>query len=275
ETWRKRRVGLTPLADLTEINHIPLQSLLSDKADIELVNALTWRKSQGGDKLKQILKNMKLHCSVTLSKFSKMKVEINYLQSKHTIDEQQQTAMVLIVAFSGARMTELVLIKEKEMIQEPTFISFKTQTSKRNVVIDHAIKFYNRNSESYPVKALKQWLNDKRKQGLTNDPIWWNLRKNIQATPDFCSHQLTAIIKRASVPDQYSGSTIRHAMMTRLRDAGASQAEINAFTRHSLTSNVVDAYYYRPVDKDLASQFIINEKSQLRQQSAMDMPKTL
>jgi hypothetical protein len=49
-------------------------------------------------------------------------------------------------------------------------------------------------------------------------------------------------------------------MMTRLRDAGASQAEVNAFTRHSLTSNVVDAYYYRPVDKDLASLLIINEK---------------
>jgi hypothetical protein len=45
ETWRKRRAGLTPLADFTEIIQIPLQSLFSDKADIELVNALTWRKS--------------------------------------------------------------------------------------------------------------------------------------------------------------------------------------------------------------------------------------
>ncbi|KAA6379140.1 MAG: hypothetical protein EZS28_025332 [Streblomastix strix] len=71
---------------------------------------------------------------------------------------------------------------------------------------------------------------------------------------------LTEIIRKAGIPEKYSVPTIRNAMMTKLRARGATQAEVNAYTRHSLTSNVVDAYYCRPVERDLGALLLSNEQ---------------
>lgn len=49
-------------------------------------------------------------------------------------------------------------------------------------------------------------------------------------------------------------------MMTQLRNVGASQIEVNALTRYSLTPNVIGIYYNKPVDRDLASMLIENEE---------------
>ncbi|KAA6315757.1 MAG: hypothetical protein EZS28_055369, partial [Streblomastix strix] len=71
---------------------------------------------------------------------------------------------------------------------------------------------------------------------------------------------MTSTIRRAGISEPYTGPTIRHAMMTQRRNVGASQTEANAFTRHSLTSIVIDIYYNKPVDRDLASMLIENEE---------------
>ncbi|KAA6394373.1 MAG: hypothetical protein EZS28_010104, partial [Streblomastix strix] len=70
ETWRKRRAGLTPLANYLKQNNINTSILLGNKPDVELVNALAWYKDRGGPKLQKRMKNMKLHCGVVLSLFS-------------------------------------------------------------------------------------------------------------------------------------------------------------------------------------------------------------
>ncbi|KAA6350936.1 MAG: hypothetical protein EZS28_051869 [Streblomastix strix] len=44
--------------------------------------------------------------------------------------------------------------------------------------------------------------------------------------------------------------------MTKLRASGASVLEVNAFTCHILTSTVVDAFYYRPIQRDLGTLLI-------------------
>ncbi|KAA6319414.1 MAG: hypothetical protein EZS28_054821, partial [Streblomastix strix] len=72
ETWRKRRVGLTPLAQYIKEKGISVKDLLGTKPDIELVNALAWYKSRGGPKLQKRMKNMKMLCGVVLSQFSQM-----------------------------------------------------------------------------------------------------------------------------------------------------------------------------------------------------------
>ncbi|KAA6315306.1 MAG: hypothetical protein EZS28_055441, partial [Streblomastix strix] len=72
ETWRKRRAGLTPLANYLKQNNINTSTLLSNKSDVELVNVLAWYKERGGPKLQQRMKNMKIHCGVVLSQFSQM-----------------------------------------------------------------------------------------------------------------------------------------------------------------------------------------------------------
>ncbi|KAA6364691.1 MAG: hypothetical protein EZS28_039783 [Streblomastix strix] len=72
ETWRKRRCGLTLLANYMKAETKDVSIFMGDKPDVELINALTWVKSNGGPKFRQKLKNMRMHCCATLSQFPKM-----------------------------------------------------------------------------------------------------------------------------------------------------------------------------------------------------------
>ncbi|KAA6388459.1 MAG: hypothetical protein EZS28_016016 [Streblomastix strix] len=56
-------------------------------------------------------------------------------------------------------------------------------------------------------------------------------------------------------------------MITKLRAGGATQADISAFTRHPITSNVVDAYYYCTMERDLDTLLI---KALFKQQQDLD-----
>ncbi|KAA6365575.1 MAG: hypothetical protein EZS28_038899 [Streblomastix strix] len=280
ETWRKRRTGLTYLADYIKSQGKKQEDFLDTRLDAVFVNALTWLKSNGGVKYKSKIKSLRTHGCVVLSQFSQMldishsplilafskglgiqtipkakypttwnfQILFDYIQTTKfsKIEEKQQVAMALVVAFSAARMTELVLMKISEMQIMRNQISVKTQTSKGKNRIDHTITFKQRTGLICPVRALRVWLDERRSLKLQSDSLWWNFSKNNTPTADNCSHMLTEIIRKAGVPEIYSGPTICHAMMTKLRACGATQAEVNAYTRHQLTSNVVDAYYFRP-----------------------------
>ncbi|KAA6364690.1 MAG: hypothetical protein EZS28_039782 [Streblomastix strix] len=162
--------------------------------------------------------------------------------------------MTLVVAFCAARMTDLVLMKISEMSLEKNQISIKTQTSNGGgIKLDHTIVFTKREGPICPVRALRIWHDERKSLRIDSDCLWWNFSKHSVPSPDNCSHLLSEIIHKAGVPDKYSGPTIRHAMITKLRAGGATQAEVNAFTRLAITSNVVDAYYYRPVERDLGA----------------------
>ncbi|KAA6386961.1 MAG: hypothetical protein EZS28_017514 [Streblomastix strix] len=73
EAWRKRRAGLDELADYVQSQETNLDSFISNKADIELVNALVWVFNKGGDKIQQRVKILREHGCATLSQFSEMK----------------------------------------------------------------------------------------------------------------------------------------------------------------------------------------------------------
>ncbi|KAA6399382.1 MAG: hypothetical protein EZS28_005102 [Streblomastix strix] len=78
------------------------------------------------------------------------------------------------------------------------------------------------------------------------DYIFWNYNKSKPASSTYCSQSLTLLLKNAGIQQPYNGPSIRHASTTKLRASGASIMEINALSRHILTSNVVDDLYYRP-----------------------------
>ncbi|KAA6382784.1 MAG: hypothetical protein EZS28_021690 [Streblomastix strix] len=255
ETWRKRRAGLTPLANYMKQNNINTSTLLGNKPYIELVNALAWYKDRGGPKLQQRMKNMKMHCGVVLSQFSHMndinnsslvktyskgqglsiqskprfptiwnlQILFNYIntQTPTTPEEIQQTAIAMIVAFCAARMTELVFMKQSEMIDDTHSISLKTQTSKGKQVIIHTITFEERSGICCPVKTLRKWIQQRNTDGNSEDQIQYNHTKHSPASSKYCSHQLAAIIRRAGITSPYTGPTVCHAMMTRLRAAWA------------------------------------------------------
>ncbi|KAA6381634.1 MAG: hypothetical protein EZS28_022841 [Streblomastix strix] len=138
ETWRKRRAGLTPLANYLKKNNINTSTLLGNKPDVELDYAL--------DK---------------------------DFQSNQNPD------------FQPCRTFKYSLITSMLKLQQ-------------------LLKIFNR----------LQWL-----QSL---PFARRVQQNRlpSACPEYCSHQLTAIIRRAGIISPQTGPTTRHTMMTILRAAG-------------------------------------------------------
>ncbi|KAA6362598.1 MAG: hypothetical protein EZS28_041875, partial [Streblomastix strix] len=294
ETWRKRRAELTPPSQYIKEKSISVKDLLGIKPDIELVNTLSQYESRGRPKLQKRMKDMKMHCGIVLSQFSQMndvnnspliktfsKGEGLHIQSKPryltiwniqilfnyinthcplTSEEIQQTTMAMIVAFCAAIMTELVQMKESEIIQELYFIALQKQTSKGNQIIKHKNFLQETNWLMLPSQNIVVMEAQIEKDSIMHDQIWQNLSKKAPATSQYCSYQLTNIIRRADIQNPYTIPTIRYAMMTCLRAAGATQPEVNAFTRHAISSNVVDVYYNKPIERDLSALLIMNEE---------------
>ncbi|KAA6365847.1 MAG: hypothetical protein EZS28_038626, partial [Streblomastix strix] len=169
-------------------------------------------------------------------------------------------AMAMIVAFCAARMTELVQMKVSEIVQEQHSITLQTQMQKGKQIIKHTITFRKRIGRCCPVKTLLSWTAQREKYSIMHDQIWHNLSKKAPATPQYCSHQLTNITRRAGIKSQYSGPTIRHAMMTRLRAEGATNPEVNAFTSLAISSYVVDVYYNKHIERNQSALLILNEE---------------
>ncbi|KAA6377980.1 MAG: hypothetical protein EZS28_026493, partial [Streblomastix strix] len=61
-----------------------------------------------------------------------------------------------------------------------------------------------------------------------------------------CIRELKELIIHAGVDDEFGGNTIRHSMMTKLRQEEASLEQVNEFTRHAPGSSVVDRFYNKP-----------------------------
>ncbi|KAA6391179.1 MAG: hypothetical protein EZS28_013295 [Streblomastix strix] len=84
--------------------------------------------------------------------------------------------------------------------------------------------------------------------------IWWDFARNRALGSLGCSSELKELTGQAGVDDEFGGNTIRHSMMTKLRQEGASLEQVNEFTRHAPGSNVVDRFYNKPEKaQDLSS----------------------
>ncbi|KAA6369382.1 MAG: hypothetical protein EZS28_035091, partial [Streblomastix strix] len=276
ETWRKRRQGLSIMADYMRINDIEIDELMNDRPDVHIVNAMAWANDMGGKNRKSKIISLKTHTSTALSQFSKMtkisdsllirnfsrclnliteskarydviwdiEILFNYIRQSQfvTTEEKQLLAMSLLVSFSAARMTELSRMTLKD-IQSPNKKSMiiNTQIKKGCKIRNEQIKLNRSNCKLCPISALQNWILIRSTINTSGDAVFWNFQKGIQASSYYCSQSLTSILRKAGIQQSYNGPSIRHACMTKLRSSGASVTEVNAFTRHTLTSTVVDA----------------------------------
>ncbi|KAA6389874.1 MAG: hypothetical protein EZS28_014597 [Streblomastix strix] len=164
--------------------------------------------------------------------------------------------MAMIVAVCAARLTEPVKMKVSEIVQELYSIIFQTQTSKRKQIIKHIISFRKRIGRCCQIKTLLSWSAQRQKDPIVHDQIWHNLSKKAPATPQYCGHQVTNINRRADIKSPYTGPTIRHAMVTRVTVAGATYPEVNAFTKHVISSNDVELTFKYTINKQYIYQCI-------------------
>ncbi|KAA6365122.1 MAG: hypothetical protein EZS28_039351 [Streblomastix strix] len=97
------------------------------------------------------------------------------------------------------------------------------------------------------------WLNDDEcMKGIQDSVLYVQIKKR-KMSPQDCSKCLRKIMNEVRIDQQYGGAIVRHAMITKLRKYGATQERVNAFTRYTPGSNVVDVYYNKPVGRDLST----------------------
>ncbi|KAA6372188.1 MAG: hypothetical protein EZS28_032285, partial [Streblomastix strix] len=291
ETWRKRRAGLTIMVRYLKLNEIDSMALLGERPDIHVVNAMAWLNDLGGQTRKSNLIALKAHTSVVLGQFSKMpnisdsplikqftrclnlnidsKARYNVIWDIQKLfdhisnstfsspEEIQMKAMALLVSFSAARMTELSRMTMKDLdCSQKNRLIISTIIKKGNKIRNETITLNRLKNQLYPVKALQSWIQSREKINIQEESLFWDFKKHTIPSSLYCSQTLTTIIRQFGIQSPYNGPSIRHATMTKLRASGASVLEVNAFSRHILTSTVVDAFYYRPVQRDFGSLLI-------------------
>ncbi|KAA6380032.1 MAG: hypothetical protein EZS28_024443 [Streblomastix strix] len=262
ETWRKRRADIHILNDFFEDQKIDLDKLRQMRADVTLVNALTWLNGKGGNRCLQDLRKLKMHGGIALAMFfniddvskspivtsaaKKFELAIRSKSKYATMCDQDKLlsfivaqqevngwrlmdmTIAFIVAFTAARMMELtrMLIGEINIDEDKMIIKIKVKKGKKE--IEYNVEVSKQKGKNCPVKAMINWLKDdecmKRKQD-----------------------------RFVGIDQQYGGATVLHVMMTKLKKYGATQEEVNAFTRHAPGSNVIDVYYNKPVGRDLST----------------------
>ncbi|KAA6389424.1 MAG: hypothetical protein EZS28_015053 [Streblomastix strix] len=98
-----------------------------------------------------------------------------------------------------------------------------------------------------------KWIDTRISVKQVGDSVFWNFNKSKPASSTYCCQSLISLLSNAGTQQPYYGPSIRHASMTKLRASGASNMQVNAFSRQIITSNVEDAFYYRPTHRDLGS----------------------
>ncbi|KAA6396656.1 MAG: hypothetical protein EZS28_007820, partial [Streblomastix strix] len=302
KTWRKRRAGLSLMHQYMKLNNISPETILNDRPDVHVVNALAWINDKGGKSRKSNLVSLKTHTSAVLAQFSSMprisdspliknfsrclnlnieskaryaviweiKILLNHIQTTTftTPEEIQSKAMTLLVCFSAARMTELSRIQLNDLTFSSTLnqnkkqnlLTITTQIKKGNTIRNEKIILKQTSNSLCPIKAINEWILVRNALKLKPSSFFWNFQKQTQPTSFYCSKTLTSVIRNAGILPPYNGPSIRHAVMTKLRQKGASIYEVNAFSRHVLTSTVVDAFYNRPIQRDLGNLLIDQDR---------------
>ncbi|KAA6366075.1 MAG: hypothetical protein EZS28_038399 [Streblomastix strix] len=141
------------------------------------------------------------------------------------------------------RMTELTAMKryDIEQSEDKTIIHTKVRKGKR--IKEFNIKMLKRNHVCCVNGALRLWLMDSHCGKGQEGSIWWNFSHNRALGSLGCSSELKELILQADIDDEFGGNTIRHPMMTKLRQEGASLEYVNEFTRHASGSSVADRFY--------------------------------
>ncbi|KAA6358060.1 MAG: hypothetical protein EZS28_046414 [Streblomastix strix] len=270
EAWRKRRAGLYLFGEYVEE-----------------------RAAKGGVKAKEELRKMRTHAGMALGMFASSG---NVLQAPVVVAVARnlelerggnakyptvwnigklfnhiretglgkgrvlmRQAMALVVAFSGCRMTELAAMRRSDIqqMEDRTIIHTKIRKGKR--VKEFNIRLLRRDDVCCAHGALKLWLMDSHCGKSEEGSIWWDFARNRALGSIGCSSELKELIVQAGVDDDFGGNTIRHSMMTKLRQEGASLEQVNEFTRHAPGSSVVDRFYNKPEKAEDLGNLLLKE----------------
>ncbi|KAA6358577.1 MAG: hypothetical protein EZS28_045896, partial [Streblomastix strix] len=121
-----------------------------------------------------------------------------------------------------------------------------TRVKKGKKIREFNIKFLKRNDVCCAHEALRLWLMDSHCGKGQESSIWRGLTRNRVLGSMGCSSELRELVVYARVDDEFGGNTIRHSMMTKLRQEGTSLEQMNEFTRQAPGFSIVDRFYNKP-----------------------------
>ncbi|KAA6369836.1 MAG: hypothetical protein EZS28_034637, partial [Streblomastix strix] len=254
EIWKKRRTGLTYLVDYIETNLIDIELLLGESPDIQIVNVLAQVAKQGGGKMFSKMKVLKTHSCIVCSQLSKIKDDANSPLFKSFVkeyqfnyeakpkyetvweisalfyfinnwntqsnDDVQVKAMALLVAFSAARMIELARMVLEDICYIGEQMQIQVLPKKCGILWNDTIKLNPRHCKCCPIEGLQIWILIRQSISSESTSLRWNFTKRTDATSQNCSKLMSILLRMADIPSTYSGPSIRHSMMTRLKQSG-------------------------------------------------------
>ncbi|KAA6379191.1 MAG: hypothetical protein EZS28_025282, partial [Streblomastix strix] len=141
--------------------------------------------------------------------------------------------MALVVAFSVCRMTELTAMKRSDIQQMEDRIIIHTKIRKDKKVKKFNIRLLRRDDVSCVHGALKLWLMDSHYGRSEEGNIQPGFARDRALGSIRCRSELKELIVQAGLDDDFGGNTIRHSMLTKLRQEEASLDQVNKFTRHA------------------------------------------
>ncbi|KAA6398257.1 MAG: hypothetical protein EZS28_006208, partial [Streblomastix strix] len=159
----------------------------------------------------------------------------------------------LMVAFSATRMVELAKITRNDILFRDEIMIIKTVVKKYKKPKQFEITFNKRQIPCCPVDAMKSWLSTEECTKKLDEGIWRYYERKKKLGGIGCSRELRLLLDEIGIDKEYAGSTVRHAKMTKLRDEGATQEEVNEATRLTTGSNACDTFYYKPIARDIGA----------------------
>ncbi|KAA6384099.1 MAG: hypothetical protein EZS28_020376 [Streblomastix strix] len=125
------------------------------------------------------------------------------------------------------------------------------KNNKKSIPFD--VLFKRREGDVYPVKAIEQWFNQEDCTKQVQEGVWCDFKRKKKLGSFGCSQVLRYLQNDIGNNQQFGGSTVRHAMMTKLRREEATIKEVNDFTIHQEGSSCVDNFYIIQIARDLGA----------------------
>ncbi|KAA6373434.1 MAG: hypothetical protein EZS28_031040 [Streblomastix strix] len=224
ETWRKRRAGIHILNEFILDKNISLEQMKRMRANVILVNALTWRNTKGGTKCLQYLRKLKMHGVIALvmlpnteeigkhplvnaaaKKFelaiqSKSKYTtiwdldillVHIVKQKQASDDQlMDRTMAIFVAFTAARMTELTRMTIGGTIIDGNEMKVRIKVKKGKKEIEYEVQVNRQRGQICPVRAIERWMASKNCLKGKDDAVWLDLGERKRLSSLQCSKLL-------------------------------------------------------------------------------------
>ncbi|KAA6377598.1 MAG: hypothetical protein EZS28_026874 [Streblomastix strix] len=195
---------------------------------------------------------------------------------KEIVNEKEimRKSIALNVAFSRARMTELAGVTRDGVKFDDEQMTVRMVIKKNRKPIPFDVPFKRREGDVCPVKAIEQWFNQEHCTKQVQEGVWWDFERKKKFGSIGCSKVLRSLLDDIGIDQQFGGSTVRHAMMTELRNDGATLKEVNDFTRHQEGSSCVDNFHNTQIARDLGD-FLLKEPKAKRPKISNFIPPFL